>query len=192
MPAATKQPAVLRKQQVLPEGTQQQHVQEQRVVCEQPEDGLKMVEGGGASRRSAREGNPLLPEKEKARKRSMLMSIKDDIGKGVLFPDEHSKNSSRSRSDADVLWKNPVPAWVCALDGFMTFAVCFETLVDVILLAGCFFFWKWIVRFIRTGAEAQDSLTAVEEQVIRFDTPGSRAEAGGRSAAAVPSAGLDP
>lgn len=27
-----------------------------------------------------------------------------------------------------------MPVWVCALDGFITFAVCFETIVDMILL----------------------------------------------------------
>ncbi|KAL8271603.1 hypothetical protein Esti_004509 [Eimeria stiedai] len=262
MPVATKQvsslpwqPAVLRKHQLLPQETQQQHVQEQRVVCEQRECGLKMEESGGASHRSAREGNPLLPGKEKARKRSMLMSIKDDIGKGVIYNIRLSRWYLAYCSLMAILtlslvifmivdihfWKNPVPAWVCALDGFMTFAVCFETVVDVILLGGpfwssgwhvfdfavslvCFISWVLlllevvrvveplegfvtvilltiryaaqfirIVRFIRTGAEAQDSLTAVEEQVIRFDSAsGSRAEAGGRSAAAVPSGGLDP
>ncbi|KAL8432573.1 hypothetical protein ACSSS7_004497 [Eimeria intestinalis] len=145
MPAATKQvaslpwhPAVLRKQQVLPGGTQQDHhLQEQRGCA------LKMEEGGGASRRSAREGNPLLPQKEKARKNFVSLNT-------------------------------PAPA--SAARGRRAEAMLVYT----------------IVRFIRTGAEAQDSLTAVEEQVIRFDTPGPRAEAGGRSAAALAAAGLEP
>ena len=30
--------------------------------------------------------------------------------------------------------KNPVPVWVCAVDGIITFAVCFETIADMVLL----------------------------------------------------------
>lgn len=44
-----------------------------------------------------------------------------------------------------------------------------------------------IVRYIRTGAEAQDSLSAMEEHVIRFDRPASRADPS--LSTAIPAAG---
>ena len=57
---------------------------------------------------------------------------------------------------------------------------------------GCVWVVWWlcrIVRYIRTGAEAQDSLTAVEEHVIRFDKPASRADSG--LPTAVPAVDID-
>ena len=46
-----------------------------------------------------------------------------------------------------------------------------------------------IVRYIRTGAEAQDSLSAAEEHIIRFDRPGGREDSSLSSA--VPGGDLD-
>ncbi|CDI74979.1 hypothetical protein, conserved [Eimeria praecox] len=191
-------------------------------------------------------------------KSAVLLSIQSDIGKGIIY------NIRLSRwylaycflmaiatlclvvfMIVDVHFrKNPVPVWVCAVDGLITFAVCFETIADMILLGMpfwssgwhvfdfavslvCFVSWLLlllevdlccgeqvgvvesldefvtvilltiryvaqfvrIVRYIRTGAEAQDSLSTAEKHIIRFDTPGGREDPGLSSA--VPGGELD-
>ncbi|CDJ29398.1 uncharacterized protein EMH_0049320 [Eimeria mitis] len=153
-----------------------------------------------------REVNPLLSSRQKA-KSAELLSIQNDIGKGIIY------NIRLSRwylaycflmaiatlclvifMIVDVHFrKNPVPVWVCVVDGLITFAVCFETIADMILLGKVGVVesldefvtvilltiryvaqFVRIVRYIRTGAEAQDSLSAAEKHVIRFDRPGGR------------------
>ncbi|CDJ56991.1 hypothetical protein, conserved [Eimeria maxima] len=184
-----------------------------------------------------REVNPLLSSRQKANS-AVALSIQSDIGKGIIY------NIRLSRwylaycflmaiatvclvvfMIVDVHFrKNPVPVWVCAVDGLITFAVCFETIADMILLGKPFWSSGWhvfdfavslvcfaswlllllevvgvvesldefvtvilltiryvaqfvrIVRYIRTGAEAQDSLSAAEKHIIRFDKPGGREE----------------
>lgn len=186
-----------------------------------------------------REDNPLLSSKEKARS-AVLLSIQGDIGKGIVYNIRLSRwylaycflmaiatFSLVIFMIVDVHFrKNPVPIWVCAADGAITFAICLETIVDMILLGKAFWSSGWhvfdfavslvgfvswvllllevlgvvesldefmtvilltirygaqfirIVRYVRSGAEAQDSLTAVEEGIIRFDSPNSRADPG--------------
>ncbi|KAL8427359.1 hypothetical protein Efla_007305 [Eimeria flavescens] len=225
---------------------QQQQQQEEEVVTLVEREGhTKMLGEGAGARGRGREANPLLSEKQKARS-EVQMSIKNDIGKGVVYNVRLSRLYLAYCSlmaiatlslvivmVVDFQLKKPVPVWVCAVDGVMTFLVCFETVVDMVLLgalvaaaagSGCqspsadtnlarscllklssvlFVFlavclsptlpigivqplegfvavilltiryvaqFIRIVRYIRTGAEAQDSLSAVEEEVIRFDT----------------------
>ncbi|XP_022586956.2 uncharacterized protein LOC34623686 [Cyclospora cayetanensis] len=186
---------------------------------------------------SKRESNPLLSSRQKARS-AVLLSIQSDIGKGIMYNIRLSRwylaycSLMAIATLSLVIFmiidvhfrKNPIPMWVCAIDGFITFSLCFETIADIILLGKpfwssgwhvfdfsvavvCFVSWLLlllevvgvvdsvdefvtvilltiryaaqfirIVRFIRSGAEAQDSLSAVEEHVIRFDRPASRAD----------------
>ncbi|CDJ63035.1 hypothetical protein, conserved [Eimeria necatrix] len=202
----------------------------------------------GTPQGRVREGNPLLSSRKKA-KSAVLLSIQSDIGKGIIYNIRLSRwylaycSLMAVATLSLVIFmiidvhfrKNPVPVWVCALDGFITFAVCFETIVDMILLGKpfwtsgwhvfdfavsvvCFISWLLlllevvgvvesldefvtvilltiryaaqfvrIVRYIRTGAEAQDSLSAMEEHVIRFDRPASRADPS--LSTAIPAAG---
>ncbi|CBZ50330.1 conserved hypothetical protein [Neospora caninum Liverpool] len=90
---------------------------------------------------------------------------------------------------ADVHVKgHSMPIWAVAVDGVITVTLCVETALDIhfighvgviknfdqfvtILLLTCRYTAQAvrIIRFVRTGAEAQDVQTAVEEQPIIFD-----------------------
>lgn len=229
---------------------QRQHQQQQHnlLVQVQREVDVKMEED--AQRNSRREANPLLSSKQKTRS-AVLLSIQADIGKGIVYNIRLSRwylvycslmaiatLSLVIFMIVDVHFlKNRTPVWVCAVDAIITFAICLETVVDMILLGKPFWTSGWhvfdfavslvclvswillllevigvveslegfvtvilltirytaqfirIVRYIRTGAEAQDQLSAVEEQVIRFDKPSSRVDSG--LSTAVPGVDID-